>query len=129
MEPDQPGPFHRMEELGLHPADGQVCFGQLLGMCDQISFPLGEPVVLGGCVGAGHTMVCGALMLLLCAGQAGYPVYKYVPYGPVMEVLPYLSRRALENSSIMKGAQRERQLLWRELCRRLRTGDLFHSPA
>ncbi|KAL6046646.1 hypothetical protein STEG23_017552 [Scotinomys teguina] len=92
----------RMEELGLHPDDGQVCFGQLLGMCDQISFPL---------------------------GQAGFPVYKYVPYGPVMEVLPYLSRRALENSSIMKGAQRERQLLWQELCRRLRTGNLFHHPA
>lgn len=35
-------PFHRMEELGLHPADRQVYFGQLLGMCDQISFPLGE---------------------------------------------------------------------------------------
>lgn len=92
----------RMEELGLHPDDGQVCFGQLLGMCDQISFPL---------------------------GQAGFPVYKYVPYGPVMEVLPYLSRRALENSSIMKGAQRERQLLWQELHRRLRTGNLFYHPA
>ncbi|XP_024413223.2 proline dehydrogenase 1, mitochondrial isoform X1 [Desmodus rotundus] len=94
--------LRRMEELGLHPADCQVYFGQLLGMCDQISFPL---------------------------GQAGFPVYKYVPYGPVMEVLPYLSRRALENSSIMKGARRERRLLWQELKRRLRTGSLFHSPA
>ncbi|XP_066871148.1 proline dehydrogenase 1, mitochondrial isoform X3 [Kogia breviceps] len=92
----------RMEELGLHPADRQVYFGQLLGMCDQISFPL---------------------------GQAGFPVYKYVPYGPVMEVLPYLSRRALENSGVMKGAQREWQLLWQELRRRLRTGSLFHRPA
>ncbi|XP_045675722.1 proline dehydrogenase 1, mitochondrial-like [Phyllostomus hastatus] len=94
--------LRRMEELGLHPADCQVYFGQLLGMCDQISFPL---------------------------GQAGFPVYKYVPYGPVMEVLPYLSRRALENSSVMKGAQRERRLLWQELKRRLRTGSLFHYPA
>ncbi|XP_015355938.1 proline dehydrogenase 1, mitochondrial isoform X1 [Marmota marmota marmota] len=92
----------RMEELGLHPADYQVCFGQLLGMCDQISFPL---------------------------GQAGFSVYKYVPYGPVMEVLPYLSRRALENSSIMKGTQRERQLLWQELWRRLCTGSLLYRPA
>lgn len=95
-------PVHRMEELGLHPADRQVYFGQLLGMCDQISFPL---------------------------GQAGFPVYKYVPYGPVMLVLPYLSRRALENSGVMKGAQRERQLLWQELKRRLRTGSLCHRPA
>uniref|UniRef100_A0A8C3YTM6 Proline dehydrogenase n=1 Tax=Catagonus wagneri TaxID=51154 RepID=A0A8C3YTM6_9CETA len=94
--------LRRMEELGLHPADRQVYFGQLLGMCDQISFPL---------------------------GQAGFPVYKYVPYGPVMEVLPYLSRRAQENSGIVKGAQRERQLLWQELRRRLWTGSLFHRPA
>ncbi|XP_007956146.1 proline dehydrogenase 1, mitochondrial [Orycteropus afer afer] len=94
--------LQRMAELGLHPAEHQVYFGQLLGMCDQISFPL---------------------------GQAGFPVYKYVPYGPVMEVLPYLSRRALENSGIMKGAQRERQLLRQELTRRLCTGSLFYRPA
>ncbi|XP_058137863.1 proline dehydrogenase 1, mitochondrial [Dasypus novemcinctus] len=94
--------LNRMEELGLHPAERQVYFGQLLGMCDQISFPL---------------------------GQAGFPVYKYVPYGPVMEVLPYLSRRALENSGVMKGAQRERQLLWQELKRRLCSGNLFYRPA
>ncbi|KAI5133469.1 Proline Dehydrogenase 1 [Manis pentadactyla] len=94
--------LRRMEELGLHPAGRQVYFGQLLGMCDHISFPL---------------------------GQAGFPVYKYVPYGPVMEVLPYLSRRALENSDVLKGSWRERQLLWQELKRRLRTGSLFHRPA
>ncbi|KFO92457.1 hypothetical protein N320_10020, partial [Buceros rhinoceros silvestris] len=34
--------LRRMMELGLHPSEKKVCFGQLLGMCDQITFPLGE---------------------------------------------------------------------------------------
>ncbi|NXT78605.1 PROD dehydrogenase, partial [Zapornia atra] len=34
--------LHRMVELGIHPSEKKVYFGQLLGMCDQITFPLGE---------------------------------------------------------------------------------------
>ncbi|KAJ8415312.1 hypothetical protein AAFF_G00422920 [Aldrovandia affinis] len=94
--------IQRMNEMGLSPTEKKVYFGQLLGMCDQISFPL---------------------------AQAGFPVYKYVPYGPVNEVIPYLSRRAQENRGIMKGSQRERVLLWEEIKRRLASRELLYRPA
>ncbi|XP_013420751.1 hydroxyproline dehydrogenase isoform X2 [Lingula anatina] len=80
-----------MEKLGIARDSGLVYFGQLLGMCDQVSYPL---------------------------GQAGYQIYKSLPYGTVEETLPYLSRRAQENKSVLMGARKERSLLQRELRRR-----------
>lgn len=34
--------IEQMKEIGIHPEDKVICFGQLLGMCDYITFPLGE---------------------------------------------------------------------------------------
>ncbi|KAF9363315.1 hypothetical protein BGX34_004421 [Mortierella sp. NVP85] len=82
----------RMQELDLAPQSGLVMFGQLMGMCDQISYTL---------------------------GQHGYGIYKYVPYGPIHHVIPYLIRRAQENASVLGGVAVERNLLWEEFKMRM----------
>lgn len=80
-----------MAELNIAPDDKQVYFAQLYGMSDHISFNL---------------------------SANGYRVAKYVPYGPVRKVLPYLIRRAEENTSAKGQSSRELQLISRELERR-----------
>ncbi|KAK5850792.1 hypothetical protein PBY51_001638 [Eleginops maclovinus] len=82
----------RMEELGIANDGGSVCFGQLLGMCDHVSLTL---------------------------AKEGYAVYKSVPYGSVDDTLPYLVRRAQENQTVLQGIRKERDLLRKELFRRL----------
>lgn len=76
---------------GIDKSDERVFFAQLLGMSDNISFKL---------------------------AALGFNVAKYVPYGPVEKVLPYLFRRAEENTSIAGQSSREYTLVTKELERR-----------
>ncbi|MDD3772947.1 MAG: proline dehydrogenase family protein [Weeksellaceae bacterium] len=68
-----------------------VWFGQLYGMSDNISFIL---------------------------GKEGYNVSKYLPYGPIKKVMPYLIRRAQENTSVAGQTSRELSLIKKEIQRR-----------
>lgn len=47
-------------------------------------------------------------------------MYKSVPYGSIDDTLPYLVRRAQENRTVLQGIRKERDLLRRELKRRIR---------
>ena len=74
----------------------QIYFGQLLGMADHLTFTL-----------AAHK----------------FQAYKYIPYGPVDEVMPYLIRRTQENSTLLgtPAVVAERKMLAQELRRRMFT--------
>lgn len=80
-----------MEQLKIDISDNRVWFGQLYGMSDHISFNL---------------------------AANGYNVAKYVPFGPVRDVMPYLIRRAEENTSVAGQTSRELMLLKKEKQRR-----------
>jgi proline dehydrogenase len=80
-----------MEEKKIQPAERNIYFSQLLGMSDNLSFNLAD---------------------------AGFNVAKYVPYGPVKAVLPYLFRRAEENTSVSGMMGRELKLIVAERRRR-----------
>jgi proline dehydrogenase len=80
-----------MDKAGIEPKDPRLHFAQLLGMSDHLSFNL---------------------------AAKGYNVAKYVPYGKVNELLPYLTRRAQENSSVLGQTSRELNLLTSEMKRR-----------
>ncbi|MCX6185082.1 MAG: proline dehydrogenase family protein [Flavobacterium sp.] len=78
-------------EKNIPPTDSRIWFGQLYGMSDNISYNL---------------------------GAAGYNVAKYLPFGPVREVMPYLIRRAEENTSVAGQTNRELSLIQAERQRR-----------
>lgn len=78
-------------EKNIPPTDSRIWFGQLYGMSDNISYNL---------------------------GATGYNVAKYLPFGPVREVMPYLIRRAEENTSVAGQTNRELSLIQAERQRR-----------
>lgn len=80
-----------IEESGLARNHPNVWFSQLYGMADQISFNLADE---------------------------GFRVAKYTPYGPVKAVVPYLIRRAEENSAVQGQVQQELEAIQLELKRR-----------
>jgi len=80
-----------IESKGIDKANKRIYFAQLLGMSDHISYTL---------------------------ASEGFNVAKYVPYGPVKEVIPYLFRRADENTSVKGQTGRELKLIKEEIKRR-----------
>jgi proline dehydrogenase len=80
-----------LKEYNISPDNKNFYFAQLLGMSDHISYNL---------------------------SHEGFQVAKYVPFGPVNEVMPYLLRRADENTSVAGQTSRELSLIMRELERR-----------
>ena len=80
-----------MKKHGIKEDDEKVWFGQLYGMGDNISFNL---------------------------ASKGFNVAKILPFGPVENLIPYLIRRAQENSSVEGQSNRELDLLNSELFRR-----------
>jgi proline dehydrogenase len=82
-----------VHERGIDPKHPHLLSCQLYGMSDHITFNL---------------------------AHAGFRAAKYVPYGPVKDVIHYLGRRAAENTSVGGQMGRELQLLKREMERRLR---------
>ena len=83
--------MEQMEASNIEHNDPRIWFGQLYGMSDHISFNL---------------------------AKEGYNVAKYLPFGPVKDVMPYLIRRAEENTSVAGQTSRELTLLKKERKRR-----------
>ncbi len=80
-----------MEEKAIKSTDDRIWFGQLYGMSDNISYNLADN---------------------------GYNVAKYLPFGPVKDVMPYLIRRAEENTSVAGQTSRELAMIKAERDRR-----------
>ena len=118
-----------MGALGLEPAKSGVYFGQLLGMADHLTLSLGRHGYKAyKCVRQSiawwwidHPTACllNPLKSIDSVTQPTPKSNRYVPYGRVGEVVPYLIRRAQENSDVLGGVGKELGLLKREILRRV----------
>ena len=82
-----------MQELTIEAGNPLLCFGQLYGMCDHVSYSL---------------------------GNEGFTIYKSLPFGSIENTLMYLARRAHENRSVAQRTAFERKLIRNELKQRVK---------
>ncbi|KAJ6840718.1 proline dehydrogenase 2, mitochondrial-like [Iris pallida] len=87
----------KAEELGIGKRNQKLQFSQLMGMADGLSLGL---------------------------RNAGFQVSKYLPFGPVDQVIPYLLRRAEENRGLLSASSHDKELIRKELRRRMKTAVL-----
>lgn len=80
-----------MKEIGIDKKDPNLCFGQIYGMCDHVSYTL---------------------------GMLDYQIFKSVPCGTIEDTLLYLTRRAHENRSVLQRTQLERSIIGEDIKRR-----------
>ncbi|XP_051118986.1 proline dehydrogenase 2, mitochondrial-like [Andrographis paniculata] len=85
----------KARQLGIAKEDPSLQFAQLYGMSDALSFGL---------------------------KNAGFKVSKYLPFGPVEQIMPYLLRRAEENTAVLGTSNFDRDLMKKEWVRRLKSG-------
>ena len=81
-----------MHEFEISKSSKNLCFGQIYGMCDHVSYFL---------------------------GKNDYQTFKSTPYGCIENTLLYLSRRAHENRSVLQRTKLERYLIRKEIARRI----------
>lgn len=87
--------LNQMSKYAVYPSDNVVCFTQLLGLGDYISLPL---------------------------VRSGYSVCKHVHFGPKRKPLREIFTNTDDESMIQRIIKKEKQLLWKELWRRLKNG-------
>ena len=84
LDPTGEAAAAKAEELGIGKGNQNLQFSQLMGMADGLSLGL---------------------------SNAGFQVSKYLPYGPVDQVIPYLLRRAEENRGMLSASSMDRDLI------------------